>query len=161
MEIIYRLAKLPATKKKWDISCTTDTDCRAGALASYHIDNDKGTAEDQFVHPQRPRRKAVVSLWWTYKKQWKMAIEIVDFPVKNGDFPWQNVSSPEGIKYNHSSTNSMSSSLAGSSSSSTAMEHTLTMQQHHSSFMHKISVRNKEHDKVFKHLQTSSNIFKH
>ena len=27
-----------------------------------------------------------------------MAIEIVDFPIKNGDFPWQNVSSPEGIK---------------------------------------------------------------
>ena len=26
-----------------------------------------------------------------------MAIEIVDFPMKNGDFPWQNVSSPEGI----------------------------------------------------------------
>ena len=25
-----------------------------------------------------------------------MAIEIVDFPMKNGDFPWQNVSSPEG-----------------------------------------------------------------
>ena len=25
--------------------------------------------------------------WWTYKKQWKMAIEIVDFPIKNGDFP--------------------------------------------------------------------------
>ena len=25
-----------------------------------------------------------------------MAIEIVDFPNKNGDFPWQNVSSPEG-----------------------------------------------------------------
>ena len=24
-----------------------------------------------------------------------MAIEIVDFPIKNGDFPWQNVSSPE------------------------------------------------------------------
>ena len=23
-----------------------------------------------------------------------MAIEIVDFPIKNGDFPWQNVSSP-------------------------------------------------------------------
>ena len=34
--------------------------------------------------------------WWTYKKQWKMAIEIVDVPSKNGDFPWQNVSSPEG-----------------------------------------------------------------
>ena len=28
--------------------------------------------------------------------QLKMAIEIVDFPIKNGDFPWQNVSSPEG-----------------------------------------------------------------
>ena len=29
-----------------------------------------------------------------------MAIEIVDFPIKNGDFPWQNVSSPEGnLKY--------------------------------------------------------------
>ena len=26
-----------------------------------------------------------------------MAVEIVDFPMKNGDFPWQNVSSPEGI----------------------------------------------------------------
>ena len=25
-----------------------------------------------------------------------MAIYIVDFPIKNGDFPWQNVSSPEG-----------------------------------------------------------------
>ena len=37
------------------------------------------------------------TLWWTYKKQWKMAIEIVDFPIENGDFPWQNVSSPEGI----------------------------------------------------------------
>ena len=24
-----------------------------------------------------------------------MAIEIVDFPIKNGDFPWQNVSSPD------------------------------------------------------------------
>ena len=27
------------------------------------------------------------TLWWTYKKPWKMAIEIVDFPIKNGDFP--------------------------------------------------------------------------
>ena len=25
-----------------------------------------------------------------------MAIEIVDFPMKNSDFPWQNVSLPEG-----------------------------------------------------------------
>ena len=25
-----------------------------------------------------------------------MAMKIVDFPIKNGDFPWQNVSSPEG-----------------------------------------------------------------
>ena len=25
-----------------------------------------------------------------------MAIEIVDFPIKNGDFPWLFVSSPEG-----------------------------------------------------------------
>ena len=28
-----------------------------------------------------------------------MAIEIVDFPIKNGDFPWQNVSSPEGTLF--------------------------------------------------------------
>ena len=28
-----------------------------------------------------------------------MAIEIVDFPIENGDFPWQNVSSPEGTKF--------------------------------------------------------------
>ena len=33
----------------------------------------------------------------TYKKLLKMAIEIVDFPMKNDDFPLQNVSSPEGI----------------------------------------------------------------
>ena len=26
-----------------------------------------------------------------------MAIEIVDFPIKHGDFPWQNVGSPEGM----------------------------------------------------------------
>ena len=37
------------------------------------------------------------TLWWTYKKQWKMAIEIVDFPIKNGDFPLLCESSPEGI----------------------------------------------------------------
>ena len=36
------------------------------------------------------------TLWWTNILPWKMAIEIVDFPIKNGDFPWQNVSSPEG-----------------------------------------------------------------
>ena len=28
-----------------------------------------------------------------------MAIETVDLPMKNGDFPWQNVSSPEGIQH--------------------------------------------------------------
>ena len=28
-----------------------------------------------------------------------MAIEIVDFPIEHGDFPWQNVSSPEGTKH--------------------------------------------------------------
>ena len=33
-------------------------------------------------------------LWWTYKKLLKIAIEIVDFPIKNGDCPLQNVSSP-------------------------------------------------------------------
>ena len=27
------------------------------------------------------------TLWWTNKKLLKMAIEIVDFPIKNGDFP--------------------------------------------------------------------------
>ena len=32
----------------------------------------------------------------TTQKDEKKAIEIVDFPIKNGDFPWQNVSSPEG-----------------------------------------------------------------
>ena len=38
------------------------------------------------------------TLWWTYKKLLKMAIEIVDFAsYKWWIFPWQNVSSPEGI----------------------------------------------------------------
>ena len=35
------------------------------------------------------------SLWWTYKKLWKMAIEIVDFPMKNGGSFHCYVSSPE------------------------------------------------------------------
>ena len=29
-----------------------------------------------------------------------MAIEIVDFPMNNGDSSWQNVSSPEGMLHN-------------------------------------------------------------
>ena len=33
------------------------------------------------------QKHAVDTLWWTYKKQLKMAIEIVDVPMKNGDFP--------------------------------------------------------------------------
>ena len=37
------------------------------------------------------------TLWWTYKKLLKMAVEIVDFPIKKWwIFPWQTVSSPEG-----------------------------------------------------------------
>ena len=32
-----------------------------------------------------------------------MAIEIVDFTMKNGDFPLQTVSSPEGIVSKHES----------------------------------------------------------
>ena len=40
--------------------------------------------------------ESFITLWWTNRLQWKMAIEIVDFPIKSGDFPWQNVSSPEG-----------------------------------------------------------------
>ena len=38
----------------------------------------------------------LITLWWTNGLQLNMAIEIVSFPIKNGDFPWQNVSSPEG-----------------------------------------------------------------
>ena len=37
--------------------------------------------------------------WWTNSLQLKMAIEIVDLPIKNGDFPLQTVSSPEGIAF--------------------------------------------------------------
>ena len=29
----------------------------------------------------------VITLWWTNILPWKMAIEIVDFPMKNCDFP--------------------------------------------------------------------------
>ena len=47
-----------------------------------------------------PKNGGVPSGELTY--QLKMAIEIVDFPIKNGDFPWQNVSSPEGTP-NHPS----------------------------------------------------------
>ena len=36
------------------------------------------------------------TLWWTYKKLLKMAIEIVDFPIKNGGSFHCYVSSPEG-----------------------------------------------------------------
>ena len=36
------------------------------------------------------------TLWWTNIAIGHGPVEIVDFPMKNGDFPWQNVSSPEG-----------------------------------------------------------------
>ena len=36
------------------------------------------------------------TLWWTNKKLLKMAIEIVDFPIKHGDFPLLWDSSLEG-----------------------------------------------------------------
>ena len=44
----------------------------------------------------------VYTLWWTYKKQWKMAIEIVViFPlIAWWIFPLQTVSSPEGNIFN-------------------------------------------------------------
>jgi hypothetical protein len=37
------------------------------------------------------------TLWWTNSLQWKMAIEIVDFPIKNGGSFHCYVSSPEGM----------------------------------------------------------------
>ena len=43
-----------------------------------------------------------------------MAIEIVDFPIKNCDFPWQNVSSPEGKKdYTTQSSSGLNHDLVG------------------------------------------------
>ena len=39
---------------------------------------------DSLPHGERSKP---ITLWWTNKKQWKMAIEILDFPMKNGDFP--------------------------------------------------------------------------
>ena len=35
--------------------------------------------------------------WLTNSLLLKMAIEIVDFPIKNGDLPWFFVCLPEGI----------------------------------------------------------------
>ena len=41
---------------------------------------------------------SINTLWWTNILLWKMAIEIVDFPIKKWwIFPWQTVSSPEDI----------------------------------------------------------------
>ena len=40
------------------------------------------------------------TLWLTNMAMENGPVEIVDFPIKNGDFPWQNVSSPEG-KYSY------------------------------------------------------------
>ena len=37
------------------------------------------------------------TLWWTNIAIENSPVEIVDIPINNGDFPWQNVSSPEGI----------------------------------------------------------------
>ena len=39
------------------------------------------------------------TLWWTYKKLLKMAIEIVDFPIKNWWIFHCYVSSPEGKRF--------------------------------------------------------------
>ena len=39
---------------------------------------------------------SISTLWYTYKKLWKLAIEIVSFPIKHGDFPVRYVELPEG-----------------------------------------------------------------
>ena len=44
------------------------------------------------------------TLWGTNSLQWKMAIEIVDFPIKNGYFPLLFVCSPEDNQMVNSSS---------------------------------------------------------
>ena len=46
-----------------------------------------GNCWQSAVDDGAPFPMVAVTLWWTYKKQLKMAIEIVDFPIKNGDVP--------------------------------------------------------------------------
>ena len=46
----------------------------------------------------------MATLWWTNKKLLKMAIEIVDFPIKNGGSFHCYVSSPEATLNNHENT---------------------------------------------------------
>ena len=41
------------------------------------------------------------TIWWTNSLLLKMAIEIVDFPIKNDHFPLQNVSSPGRVSKDH------------------------------------------------------------
>ena len=48
-----------------------------GMIQQPKFDNPRGSGYNNVID----------TLWWTYKKQLKMAIEIVDFPIKNGDFP--------------------------------------------------------------------------
>ena len=49
----------------------------------------------QASHVQNETR---FTLWWTNIAIFSMAIEIVDFPMNNCDFPWLFVCSPEGQK---------------------------------------------------------------
>ena len=62
------------------------------SLASVALEILAGSAEGKEGSVKEPNfacqgRWHAITLWWTYKKLLKMAIEIVDFPIKNGDFP--------------------------------------------------------------------------
>ena len=48
------------------------------------MDGIHGTPYIAYMDPMGMVMKVEDTLWWTYKKQWNMAIEIVDFPMKNG-----------------------------------------------------------------------------
>ena len=38
---------------------------------------------------------SMITLWLCQNRYWKMATEILDLPIENGDFPWLYISLPE------------------------------------------------------------------
>ena len=78
-----------STSHKCHNTMTNDWFKQFGALAPHGVWSldartlARGIPLVELMFEQRQKN----TLWWTYKKLLKMAIEIVDFPIKNGDFP--------------------------------------------------------------------------
>ena len=83
---IWQHGRLEQDQRIWFLSDVSP--CHLSRLLVMHL-------QDTLQHVGLQKGWSSGELTKSYGK-WPFIVFIVDFPIKNGDFPWQNVSSPEG-----------------------------------------------------------------